>query len=113
MIYFAKKTLNWFIKLFSNKQTYKSVRVEELPNILSSKTIYVVGEGEHVWFVAMTCPCGCEETLYMNTQKESRPSWDFMVDYNSNLISLYPSVWRKVGCKSHFFLREGSIIWCD
>jgi hypothetical protein len=25
---------------------------------------------------------------------------------------LYPSVWRKGGCRSHFIMRKGRIRWC-
>ncbi len=113
MIYYAKKMFTWLISYFTRKQKYRSEKVEELPDALLSNTIYIVGEERHIWFVAMKCPCGCEETLYMNTQKESSPSWSLTEGSNKKTISLYPSVWRKVGCKSHFFLRNGSIIWCE
>lgn len=31
---------------------------------------------------------------------------------NDPSITLQPSVWRKIGCRSHFFLRRGLIQWC-
>ena len=27
-------------------------------------------------------------------------------------VTLFPSVHRMVGCKSHFFIRKGKIAWC-
>ncbi len=28
-------------------------------------------------------------------------------------VSLYPSVWRHTGCKSHFIIWRSRIYWCD
>ncbi|MFX8036043.1 DUF6527 family protein [Acinetobacter baumannii] len=30
----------------------------------------------------------------------------------SNFPTLSPSIWRSKGCRSHFFVREGLIVWC-
>ena len=56
------------------------------------------------------CPCGCGETLYMNLQRDRRPCWRFTVDRRGT-ATLHPSVWRQVGCRSHFFLRRGVVQW--
>ncbi len=78
---------------------------------LDSKDVYVLGEGTHLWFVAMTCPCGCKETLQMSLLHDAKPKWK-MIEHGDGTISLQPSIWRKVGCQSHFFLRHGLIQWC-
>lgn len=84
--------------------------VEELPDCIDPGVIYVAGENGYLWFAAMICPCGCGETLYMNLQRDRRPCWRFTVDRRGT-ATLHPSVWRQVGCRSHFFLRHGVVQW--
>jgi hypothetical protein len=64
-----------------------------------------------LWFVAMLCPCGCKETLQMSLLHDANPQWK-IIEHGDGTITLQPSVWRKVGCRSHFFLRRGLIQWC-
>jgi hypothetical protein len=85
--------------------------VEEEPEKLRPKSVYLVGEKENIWYAVFACPCGCNERVYTKFVKESRPRWSFEVNLD-NSISLSPSVWRNKGCKSHFFLRKGKIQWC-
>ncbi|MCO0822782.1 DUF6527 family protein [Enterobacter hormaechei] len=42
--------------------------------------------------------------------EEANPRWDYALDDN-NLPSLYPSVWLKDGCQSHFWIKKGRVIW--
>lgn len=89
----------------------KSKRVNELPDELDPHSVYLVGEGENLWFAAMICPCACGATLHMNLLPDSRPRWKAL-EHEDGTITLEPSVWRKKDCRSHFFLRCGFIIWC-
>ena len=89
-----------------------TVFVEELPDVVDPRTVYVVGEGHHLWFVALVCPCGCGETLQMSLHTEGRPRWRLM-RHRDGTVSLRPSVWRRTNCRSHFFLRRGRIEWCE
>ncbi|WP_425571243.1 DUF6527 family protein [Novipirellula rosea] len=59
----------------------------------------------------MACPCGCKSRIQLCCIPGSRPRWTFDVHEN-NTITLHPSVWRTVGCRSHFFLRNGRVSWC-
>ncbi len=59
----------------------------------------------------MVCPCGCRETLFLNLLQDEFPNWKWRIGADGT-VTLTPSVWRKIGCKSHFFLREGMIQWC-
>lgn len=90
---------------------FQVTKVEDLPDVLEQCRLYLVGEGEYLWSVAMLCPCGCGETLQMNTLPEARPRWE-VEQHQDGTATLHPSVWRKVGCRSHFFLRRGMIQWC-
>src|SRR5258705_113612 len=102
----------WIGGLFRRKQKQlKSAMVEELPDTIDTDTVYLVGEGKHLWFIAMICPCGCGETLHMNCLPDSRPRWSATRHLNGT-VTLHPSVWRRVRCQSHFFMRKGVIYWC-
>ncbi len=55
------------------------------------------------------CPCGCGDEIKVNLDKRAGPAWGI---YRKNGITLYPSVWRDSGCKSHFILWDDEIYWC-
>lgn len=104
----GRRLLRW---LLGRSRPLTTLRVEELPDRLCESAIYVVGEGVHLWSVAMLCPCGCGSTLQMSVMPEGRPRW--RVDmHEDGTASLHPSVWRRTGCRSHFFVRRGHIRWC-
>nr|WP_254877562.1 DUF6527 family protein [Cronobacter muytjensii] len=56
------------------------------------------------------CPCGCGSVIELLLIKDATPHWSYIVDKN-NRPSLYPSVWLKTGCESHFWLKNGRIYW--
>ncbi len=85
---------------------------EHLPTTLRAKTVYIVGVRGNEWLAVMLCPCGCRERLFLNLLKDEFPYWSWHADI-TNAVTLGPSVWRKVGCKSHFLLRKGQIQWCE
>ena len=84
--------------------------VADLPDHLKSGIVYIVGEGEYLWFAAMICPCGCGVTLHMNLMPHSRPRWE-VIKHDDGSVTLDPSISRLTGCQSHFFLRHGRIVW--
>ena len=73
--------------------------------------VYVLGEGRYKWFVALRCPCGCGALVQISLLPDAVPRWR-LTEHPDGSISLEPSVWRRVGCRSHFFLRRGSVEWC-
>ncbi len=90
---------------------YSTSYVIELPEQLQAKVVYVTGEDDYTFYVVMICPCGCGEILFMNTVVGADPCWR-LTQHSDGTVSLDPSVMRWIGCKSHFFLRAGRIIWC-
>jgi Family of unknown function (DUF6527) len=85
-------------------------RVEEFPDVPAPGVLYAVGEGPHIWFAGMLCPCGCGDFLKLSLLEESRSFWTLVIHRNGS-ATLWPSVVREVGCKSHFNLRRGRIEW--
>jgi hypothetical protein len=97
--------------LWGRRRGYRVIRIEELPERVRADVVYVVGEGDHVWSAAMVCPCGCHDVIHLNLLREVRPRWTFD-EHGDGSVSLHPSVWRQKGCRSHFFVRAGAIVWC-
>jgi hypothetical protein len=61
--------------------------------------------------LVLGCPDGCGETLTINLDERSGPAWRVYME--GQAVSLYPSVWRNTGCKSHFIIWRSRIYWCD
>ena len=85
--------------------------VDEVPDRLDRRYLYLIGL-DNPWSAAMLCPCGCDETIHLSLLRNDSPSWNLRLEKTANLPTLLPSVWRTKGCRSHFFLREGTIVWC-
>lgn len=68
-------------------------------------------EDEGPYAIGFLCPCGCEERIELTLMNGVSPRWDLIVD-EMNRPTLKPSVYKQSGCRSHFWVREGKIIWC-
>jgi hypothetical protein len=103
---------SWFTSLFRRKpRPWATQTTDEIPEKPLAETVYLVGEGEYLWFVAFVCPCGCRELIQLNLLPDTCPRWG-IVRNPDGTVTLAPSVWRTTGCRSHFFLRQGRIDWC-
>jgi hypothetical protein len=89
---------------------YRVVRCGDLPDQAEHRTVYIVGEGAHLWFAAFLCPCGCNELIQLSLLMDSRPRWR-LEEHVDGTVSLQPSIWRQRGCRSHFFLNKGLVVW--
>ena len=105
----------WFLKIidkltkwFEKKHTF--LYVEDIPENVKDKVVYIVGERKHPWLIIFKCPCGCNNLIQLNLLKEASPCWKFQIS-NKEKITIYPSIWRITGCKSHFFIRKSKIEW--
>lgn len=92
------------------REVWTALRSDGLPDSLATRTIYLVGEDGVLWFAALICPCGCNDLVQLSLHREGRPRWTVGVD-ETGLVSLAPSVWRQVGCRSHFSVSRGRLIW--
>ena len=99
----------WIVGLFD--RPYRLVVVEgRFPDHLNPRRLYVLTEDGDPWEARMICPCGCAAELDLSLLPDDHPTWRFSSDRQGR-ATLHPSVWRKIGCKSHFFLRGGKIVW--
>jgi hypothetical protein len=104
-----EKLLGPFRLFLDRRLRYRHTFVEDPPSELEEDVVYLVGETSP-WSASMRCPCGCKETIALSLVKDDRPSWKASLSKEGR-ITLYPSVWRTKGCKSHFILRDGRILW--
>lgn len=59
--------------------------------------------------IVILCPCGCGDEIIVNIDSRVGPAWCL---FNKKGLTLYPSVWRESGCKSHFIVWNERIYWC-
>jgi hypothetical protein len=91
------------------KARYKFKFINEVPDEIPERIIYIVGDRPHYWMLCFKCPCGCGDNISLNLLNQRRPCWRFVVRWGR--LTITPSIWRKVGCKSHFHVRLGKIQW--
>lgn len=80
--------------------------VECIPTQLDGQTLYVTLE--HNTCIHL-CACGCGEEVVTPLS----PS-DWKLTYNGTGITLYPSIGNWIfNCRSHYWIREGRIVWAN
>lgn len=108
--------LNTFSKLqlVLGRVDYRPERVETRPKDadISLKTVVVVGHRDLPKWALMRCPCGCGEMLTLSLMRKIKPYWQCETD-TWGRVTLIPSVWKIDGCRSHFFLKKGKVVWCE
>lgn len=98
-------------KWFPARYKVREMQGDNLPKKIPKNTIiHLIDEGES-WSVGFLCPCGCGDTLELMLLPNVKPHWTLTLDDNST-PTLFPSIWRKSGCGSHFWLKNGIIYWC-
>lgn len=93
---------------------YKVLKIEgdTLPDIITKNTLVYLIDDEESWSVGLKCPCGCGDTLELMLLPQVQPHWSLTID-SKGLPTLYPSIWRKDKCRSHFWIKHGKVYWCQ
>lgn len=68
--------------------------------------VAVVMRGKPRWLV-IRCPDGCGEILRVNLDAASGKAW--RIYGSQQLITVFPSIWRDSGCRSHFIIWDGAL----
>jgi len=92
------------------QRVYLMRRVHDEPDRCDLGILYVIEDTGRPWAAAMACPCGCGAPLHMNLIPDAKPVWTLKIEADG-APTLAPSVWRRDGCHSHFFVRRGRIEW--
>lgn len=98
----------WYRTWLDGRPPLRYLLVDELPDNLDPNIVYL--EGDPPWVAVFACPCGCGQNISLSLIPNDRPRWTARRHWDGTL-TLNPSVWRTRGCKSHFFLRHGKILW--
>ena len=108
------RAVRWVVGRFRSRPTapprYRLDHAPEVPESVDALTVVAVGEGGHLWYAVLACPCGCGETIQLSLLPDDRPRW--RLTSPGGVPTLSPSVWRHRGCRSHFVLRDGRVTWC-
>lgn len=99
-----------FLGRLTGRSPWLATFVEDLPDKLHRRTVYLIGEDDCPWSAALKCPCGCDALIQLSLIPGDDPTWVASVGKRAR-ASIHPSIWRIRGCKSHFFIREGKLIW--
>lgn len=102
---FWKSLRGWF------EPVYKISRVVQKPKQMDRYTVYLIVEDDSPWAAVLTCPCGCRADVWLNLlESPDRPTWTVDSIQNGK-AHITPSVWRQTGCRSHFLIKRGKVIW--
>ncbi|SOF01747.1 hypothetical protein SAMN05446635_9854 [Burkholderia sp. OK233] len=105
----------WWRKLKAAVLPRRRIRIvagDSLPEKLPRFGLVLARDEDEDWCIGMRCPCGCGQTIELMLLREVKPRWDLVVDVGG-YPTLHPSVWRQRGCRSHFWLKDGRVYWCD
>jgi Family of unknown function (DUF6527) len=105
----------WLRRLWDRLGPPRHLRVvadDSLPPTLPRRDLVLARDDGEDWCVGFRCPCGCGQVIELLVIPEAKPRWDLRVDANG-APTLVPSVWLQRGCRSHFWLRNGRVEWCD
>jgi len=112
MIKLIKRAASYIKSVVRNifADDYKIKMVSDDPETCKKKTVYIVQDGSEPETLIFACPCGCRAVIKLNLLPDAKPCWIYLIN-DKNKITVTPSIWRKSGCKSHFFLRKSRIVW--
>lgn len=113
MLEFFRSAQSYVLSLWYRwkyRDRIRCVSVDEKPGALRPGLLYLIGE-DTPWSAALLCPCGCEMPVELSLIEADHPSWELTISKVGGLPTLRPSVWRTEGCKAHFFLRDGRVVW--
>ena len=105
-----KKRIYWqFLRLPPSKSIKFSVEIiDDIPEIIGEHVIYVVGTENKFWALVFLCPCDCGAVIQLNLLRRTYPKWEFTINKQME-ITIYPSVWRTTGCRSHFIVKDSRL----
>ncbi|MDO9185866.1 MAG: DUF6527 family protein [Bacteroidia bacterium] len=93
--------INYSTNFVHDNPPHENIRVDR---------ITIVGGKDYVKWAYLRCPCGCNEIIMLSLIKGANPSWRIWID-KLGRPTISPSIWRTEGCRSHFIIKSGKLIW--
>jgi len=84
---------------------------DSLPAEMPRRDLVLARDDGEDWCVGFKCPCRCGRTIELLLIEEAKPRWTLSTNLKGR-PTLHPSVWLQTGCRSHFLLIGGRVIWC-
>lgn len=95
---------------------YLNLTVKEIVNSRAEAALKLASPGDAVMIVRgqprwllLKCPCGCGEEIPINLDRRAGKAWRIYGSKEEG-ITIFPSVWRDTGCRSHFIAWGGKIL---
>jgi Family of unknown function (DUF6527) len=92
---------------FIRFQATVSARREAAGYLKAPGDAVLIQRGRPRWLL-LSCPCGCGEEFPINLDPRAGPAWRLYGNVQSQL-TVFPSVWRESGCKSHYVVWRSRI----
>lgn len=107
-----RKLWQWLLAKFGvgARKDYSAALISDVPDVVPANVLHLVGEAGDYWLAVMRCPCGCGANIQLPMSSNAHPRWAFSGTMSKPTLT--PSVWRKIGCRSHFILHDGLVVWC-
>lgn len=108
---------NWLVRLiicflewFAPDRKVVVREGDTLPARLPLRDLVLLKDDGEDWSIGLRCPCGCGDTIELLLLPGVEPRWDIDIDERGR-PTLSPSVWKATGCRSHFWVRTGRVVW--
>lgn len=82
-------------------------RADASKKLKSPGDAVLIERGIPRWLL-ISCPCGCGEEFPINLDPRAGPAWHLYKDGRRG-VSVFPSVWREDGCRSHYIIWRNKI----
>lgn len=100
-----------FLDWLNSQRRLRIMLVEDPPDTLEPGLVYLIGDNpDHPWCAALLCPCGCKADIRLSLIPTDEPRWRVSPS-PSDSVTIRPSIWRTKGCRSHFYVFKGRIVW--
>ena len=68
-------------------ELFRVTRIDDEPEHLAPRTLYVIEDAGQIWAAVMSCPGGCGQVLHMNLIHDTKPVWE-LTEHPDGIASL-------------------------
>lgn len=88
-------------------------RSESQPNKsdLRANEVVIVGNRRQPKWAVLLCPGACGHIMRLPLAESASPRWKVTSDWLGRATAT-PSVHQKNACRAHYWIRQGTVVWC-